>query len=246
MENICSFDGCDKIVKSRGLCSAHYERLRKHGSPSTVLPPAPPPTNTLHVTCTIDGCDKPHQARGFCSAHYCKFRKYGDPTTDKRRQRSFCEVDECDRPVHGAGLCRMHWDRWRIHGDPEYTVPVHRECIATDCGKRPRSARLGLCEMHYYRARRHGDIGFVMDTRKAEVLYRAAHQRLVSDHGPARAHMCVDCGKPAAHWSYQHDDPHELMSPSGLPYSLDADHYRPRCLPCHAAFDGWGANQYTR
>ncbi len=29
----CSIDGCSRPKKSRGLCSAHYERLRIHGDP---------------------------------------------------------------------------------------------------------------------------------------------------------------------------------------------------------------------
>ena len=245
METICAMPECNKSVKSREWCSAHYERWRKHGSPEVVLEPVPPPTVTLHETCTIGDCNKPHVAHGMCSAHYTKFRKYGDPLADHRRPRALCLIEDCDRPAHGAGMCRLHWQRWRIHGDPNYLPMIHVECIADGCHKAPRSARLGLCEMHYYRARRHGDIGFVTDTRKAEVLYRAAHWRLVRDRGPAYAHPCVDCGGAAAHWSYQHDDTNELMSPNGFPYSLDADHYRTRCVPCHAAFDGWGANQYT-
>lgn len=30
---ICSVDGCDKAVKARGLCNAHYHRRSRHGSP---------------------------------------------------------------------------------------------------------------------------------------------------------------------------------------------------------------------
>ncbi len=30
---ICSVDGCDKPVQSRGLCSPHYRRLLRHGDP---------------------------------------------------------------------------------------------------------------------------------------------------------------------------------------------------------------------
>ena len=33
-ERTCSIDGCGKSVKSRGLCTAHYERWRKHGTPA--------------------------------------------------------------------------------------------------------------------------------------------------------------------------------------------------------------------
>lgn len=34
---ICSIEGCDKQVLSRGLCSKHYQRWRSHGDPSIML-----------------------------------------------------------------------------------------------------------------------------------------------------------------------------------------------------------------
>jgi hypothetical protein len=46
----------------------------------------------------------------------------------------------------------------------------------------------------------------------------------------------VDCGLPAQDWSYNHDAEAEIDSPDG-PYALDADHYSPRCKPCHIALD---------
>lgn len=67
--------------------------------------------------------------------------------------------------------------------------------------------------------------------------YAAMHGRLNHRRGRARRHSCVDCGQPARHWSYDHADPNELTSPTGLEYSTNLDHYQPRCRPCHEAFD---------
>ena len=39
MIHTCSMPDCEKPARGRGLCSAHYERLRKHGDPSVVLKP---------------------------------------------------------------------------------------------------------------------------------------------------------------------------------------------------------------
>lgn len=31
--SICQIDGCEKPTKARGLCGAHYHRMRRHGDP---------------------------------------------------------------------------------------------------------------------------------------------------------------------------------------------------------------------
>jgi hypothetical protein len=31
----CSIHGCDGKIKARGMCSKHYERVRRHNDPST-------------------------------------------------------------------------------------------------------------------------------------------------------------------------------------------------------------------
>jgi len=38
----CSFDGCDKPARTKGLCQTHYMRLWRRGDPSIVLPPGEP------------------------------------------------------------------------------------------------------------------------------------------------------------------------------------------------------------
>ena len=35
----CAIDGCNKVLKSHGLCSTHAERLRVHGDPMFSLKP---------------------------------------------------------------------------------------------------------------------------------------------------------------------------------------------------------------
>ena len=73
--------------------------------------------------------------------------------------------------------------------------------------------------------------------RKTVVTYATTHRRLKKLKGPARNYACVDCSTTAAaEWSYDNLDPNELTSPTGH-YSLDFDHYVPRCTKCHSAFD---------
>lgn len=159
--------------------------------------------------------------------------------------RKSCTIDACERSAHGHGMCHKHYVRWYNHGDPRHERPSITDCRVDGCERRPRSRSTDLCETHYYRIRRNGNLE-LRDTRRDDATYRAAHARTTRDRGPARTHRCIDCGGQAHHWSYRHDDPNEMTSPGGQPYSLDPGHYDPRCAPCHARFDGTGANQYTR
>lgn len=78
--------------------------------------------------------------------------------------------------------------------------------------------------------------------------YRAAHMRVTRSRGPAKAQQCIDCGGPAAEWSYRGGSPDELTSQinstsqgyaytTTLSYSPNPDDYDPRCVPCHRTHD---------
>jgi hypothetical protein len=123
-------------------------------------------------------------------------------------------------------------------------------CVIPDCEKptRPRPSDRGMCSMHLARWLRHGDPLIVRGGREGieakhhnwvgdSASYRAMHKRLTRRRGPAKAHPCVDCGKPAFSWSYNHQDPDERHSDEGQPYSLDPGNYDPRCATCHGTHD---------
>ncbi|KDE13859.1 hypothetical protein N505_0108510 [Rhodococcus aetherivorans] len=95
---------------------------------------------------------------------------------------------------------------------------------------------MGYCGKHTERFRRHGDPDVVVDTRRDDAGYFAAHGRVYRDRGPARERVCP-CGERAAHWAYDHEDPDERVSAEGLPYSLQSSHYRALCVSCHKLLD---------
>jgi hypothetical protein len=68
--------------------------------------------------------------------------------------------------------------------------------------------------------------------------YMDAHRRVRKELGPASEQLCVECGGPAFHWSYNHADPDERTDDRcGHPYSDKPMFYEPRCVPCHRFFD---------
>lgn len=110
-----------------------------------------------------------------------------------------------------------------------------RHCEVASCRRR-RFGR-GYCRAHYERWRRHGDpqaeipIG---DYRTGGGSYWAVGQQLRAERGPASGRRCAGCAAPAACWSYDGTDPDERTDPArGYRYSLDNEHYLPRCRSCH-------------
>jgi hypothetical protein len=68
--------------------------------------------------------------------------------------------------------------------------------------------------------------------------YGVVHYLLRKQRGSASKHWCVDCGKPALHWAYDHRDVFERFDADSMQvFSVNFDHYRPMCVPCHARLD---------
>lgn len=67
--------------------------------------------------------------------------------------------------------------------------------------------------------------------------YQAAHLRLAASCGAASSLSCADCGRPADDWSYEGGCSSEIRSNGAPPYCTHLDHYKPRCRPCHRAYD---------
>jgi hypothetical protein len=67
-DGICSVEGCGSAVRGRGMCTRHYQRVRKAEREGQK-------PKKLTATCGIDGCDKPSKTRKLCSGHYMRFLK---------------------------------------------------------------------------------------------------------------------------------------------------------------------------
>ena len=163
-----------------------------------------------------------------------------------------CRIESCDNPVKRQDLCYSHYMRGWRYGDPEFVpdrtrvnltgqkfgsltvvrrISGARWFCTCDCG-RTHEALTG--DLKRGTTQSCGDR--TTHRRKDVVGSSGAHMRVRNTRGPAKELNCVDCGEKAAHWSYDHNDPQEISDPRG-PYSLDPEHYEPRCVPCHKRFD---------
>ncbi|VEW13547.1 Uncharacterised protein [Brevibacterium casei] len=211
--------------------------------------------------CTALGCSTPigrSGAKGFCPYHYRRFHKYGDPLHERYIPNlGQCQVDDCSKDAYRKDYCYAHYMKdWR-YGTPTPQHPDRWEDLTgrrfgtltatarrgdgmwelrCDCGN-PTTARAS--------ALNRGDKLHCEDIslhrRRDDAGYRAAHDRVRRDRGKASEHACTDCGSQAQQWSYDHEDPNECyaedLSLSPVAYSLDVNHYQPRCIPCHKRFD---------
>ena len=165
--------------------------------------------------CQIEGCDRPHKRYGYCYGHYMKWWRYGDAEWVAPKRRLDLSGKKFGLLVVLRELDAKHWEC---------------EC---ECGRVTRVRGWSLTSGGTTTCG-HGPTHH----RASHVKYHGAHARLYSDLGRAADHACVDCGSEAAHWSYDHSDPRQLIDEeTGAAYSLSTEHYMARCVPCHKAFD---------
>lgn len=172
-----------------------------------------------------------------------------------RSTYTICPAADCDRPIVRSGLCYGHYmKKWRYGStNPQrkpswedvtgqrfgFLVAVERDhegfwTCECDCGKRVQR-RLGDLRRTIANA-----CGDRIHQVAPVVGYTGAHNRVRKARGRASTHACVDCGRQAEHWSYDHADPNEMTTIDrgmAFEYSLDVTHYEPRCVSCHKAFD---------
>lgn len=100
---ICKMNDCTKPVIARDLCTTHYKRFQRTGTPHR--------TFQYEKTCAVDGCRRTACAKDLCDTHYTRQLKYGDPTLRKVgvAKGQICQVTTCEQSVRSKGLCNNHY-----------------------------------------------------------------------------------------------------------------------------------------
>ncbi len=160
----CSVDDCPKKTYGRQpYCRSHYQRWRRHGSPTGGAPPRLGPKSE-HV-----------------------WREVGVDITDRS-----CRLSDCDRQRRSRGYCGMHYMRWVKHGDPSWvpTKPDLASCLG--CGisfrkPKPRQVYCTVaCSNKHLRGKNLTADGFVKKCR-------TCWERLPLLHFAPKAWTCKGC-----------------------------------------------------
>lgn len=207
----------------------------------------------MRNVCVVEDCGKPRHSYGWCQMHHKRFQQHGDPLIVRRagidyQVRTTCTADDCETLAESRGYCQKHYIRWQKYGDTSVIrrqgidFRVKKPCIAEGCGQMAVCRK--LCQKHYLRLVKHGNTETVLverATRRGYLSIKGLHSKIKRERGVARDYACVDCGQPAAEWSYDNADPEQLTELQGgrwhMAYSLDVNHYDPRCISCHRTFD---------
>lgn len=80
---VCTIEGCEAKMKSRGFCRMHYNRWYRYGDPNVF-----PRASMINRQCYIEECERPARSRYMCAMHYKRWRKHGDPNAGGRKTPS--------------------------------------------------------------------------------------------------------------------------------------------------------------
>lgn len=177
--------------------------------------------------CEVDGCGKPGRSRtaGICPMHYHRQYRYGTlARTGELRKRGVL-------PRLGHALAGRRYGTLVVDSHDGTKWVCHCDCGGTrraSTGELNREGDANTCGIPGRHLTDHAEYG-------------AAHSRVHRSRGKADQYPYVDCGGQSRHWSYNHDDPDERISQvprtAGTAYSLNPQHYAPRCVSCHKLFD---------
>ena len=164
----CRIEVCERAARVRGLCKAHYARLRNGLRLDS-------PIASKERKCGVDGCGRPHSAKGYCVAHYERHRlgkALDAPVQRYTRPTKICSIEDCGRKHYGKGYCKTHYERAR-KGEP-INAPItsrRRLCSVSWCDKTARKGVSGYCVGHYKRHLKGQDLDlpFATDRIRAKV-----------------------------------------------------------------------------
>lgn len=117
-KRLCSFLGCDRPMRNKQLCKAHYQQLRKGQELAPIHEPNP------DAVCSFEGCDNSVHSAGLCTGHYQQqwrgrelvpLRQCRRPRRRRREKPKAppCRFPNCNRTAKTKGLCDVHYSQHR-------------------------------------------------------------------------------------------------------------------------------------
>jgi hypothetical protein len=202
VRTLCSVEGCGRRIFRRGLCSSHYERLRKTGDVQ-----ADKPLREFQASdmCAVEGCSVAPVAKGLCGRHYSQARSDA-PKVDPGPSKA-CTACGQVKPVSDFIRRPDSVDGYRAHCKQCQKMNAPR-CTFPGCPNPHK--RGGLCDAHSKQRDRGSDLSD-LGTRQGGLNRgeeSAARAEMIaagflpsvsfkSIHTPWVG-VCLHCGQPGA------------------------------------------------
>ncbi len=162
---VCTFEGCKKVLRAKGLCSSHYNMMRK-GEGIRPIPKFTPEELAGRV-CSIPSCGRKYRAKGYCQTHYNQHKEHGEITSiviGKKKPTTYsylCSQEECHKTRWRNKYCYIHYHQVILNVPPKPrgrpSQKNNTPCEVMSCDRM--AAVKGMCSKHYSRFKRHGDTG---------------------------------------------------------------------------------------
>jgi hypothetical protein len=110
MKPACGVEECRKGAKSRGWCSAHYERWRKYGDPLGEAPKRPSRRNY----CSVEQCDRVVVGFDYCHMHYQRWKRHGNVDAGRPHRHMKEGYVQVYRPDHALANARGYVPEHRL------------------------------------------------------------------------------------------------------------------------------------
>lgn len=165
--DVCSLENCKKRVKSRGMCSAHYEAWRIRNRVEIESRKRQwYDEDGRRLPCLADDCSDPNYALGLCSYHYSenhyRTQRGAKVTRFNKKWKRLgispdqlpCSFEGCLNGQYRRELCSTHLAQLERDGELR---PVRQrfECPVRGCPRDySRAAQLRMCIPHTSLARR--------------------------------------------------------------------------------------------
>lgn len=150
----CLFEGCDRPVLARRMCSTHYGQARR----GKALTPIQQREGAR--LCSFEGCGRRHSSKGFCAAHRRQQRegKTLTPIFVYRGTRP-CSFNGCANIAKVRGLCNGHYGQLKLGKTLAPLRVPGKMCAFEGCTHR--TASFGLCYSHRRQANKGQELRYL-------------------------------------------------------------------------------------
>lgn len=235
----CTVEGCDRDEYGKGLCSMHWQRMRKHGDVNH--------TRAKRVgvePCTVEGCEKLQVARTWCTAHWTRWKRYGSPTfrlagevVDGKRICPRCNLDKpLDLWGKNQGECKAcsaaRTAEYRQRNP--YQPKSWRPCVCRGCGQDflGNNKQRTYCSQTCRSAFKNRDNWKHLNNRRARlraVWVESFDRREIFERDGWICGLCSERVDPAV----QHPDPASASLDHVIPIALGGEHSRGNAQLAH-------------